>query len=124
MNHADCRDFVREETKMRQIALLGMLIVLSTGCGRSWMPYLFRGAPCQSGCGANAPALPAPLPADKGCTNCGNAASAGYGVYEEEVVGGDYYGSGVLYDGSSLPGNAVGEGVLSTPPMVPPQSEQ
>lgn len=102
---------------MRKIALLGLFVVLTTGCGRGWLP-IFRGAPCQSGCG-----LPAAgsLP---GCNNCGGA-TAGYGSYD----GSEYYSGDVLGDGTVAGSGYYGDGIivgssdgtLSNPSLVPVQ---
>ncbi len=104
---------------MKRIALLG-LIVLFAGCGRCWLP-IFRGAPCHSGCGLTAPALPASH--ETGCVGCANGVSAGYGSYDNEVYsGGDaYYDSAVVNNGivGGVPSGIVSEGVISSPSMVP-----
>ncbi len=84
---------------MKKLAVLGLLVVLSSGCGRGWLP-LFRGAPCGDTCGANVlPAQPA-----GGCVGCESGYGAGYSAYEGETIGSSgYYGSSVVGDGYISP---------------------
>ena len=87
---------------MRKLALLGLVLALSSGCGRGWLP--FRGAPCNSN--VCAPAMPASY--DSGCTNCPTA--TGYGDYSSqvsggEVLGGNYYGGGIIGEDYPIQGS-------------------
>ncbi|MCA9129720.1 MAG: hypothetical protein KDB22_21690 [Planctomycetales bacterium] len=75
---------------MKKIALFGLVCVLSSGCGRGWLP-LHRGAPCHHGCPAPAVAAPA-----ANCAGCGT--STGYAPYDGEIVGSSVIGSGALLD--------------------------
>lgn len=97
---------------MKKLAVFGLLVVLSSGCGRSWLP-LFRGAPCGDTCGANTlPAQPA-----AGCVGCAAGHGAGYSAYEDEVVGGSgYYGSSLVGDGYISPA----QGGTTIAPMTMP----
>jgi hypothetical protein len=91
---------------MKKLLVLGLLLSMSTGCGRGWLPCLFRGAPCNNGnCIGAAPALP-------NCENCGNA--AGYGGYQSEVADGSYYGGGQIIHEGPIYG---GSGSMVNPPM-------
>ena len=81
---------------MKKLAVLGLLVVLSTGCGRGWLP-LFRGAPCGDTCGASLPAQPA-----AGCVGCEPGYGTGYSGYEGEVVGNSGYYSGPVIGDSYL----------------------
>jgi hypothetical protein len=115
---------------MRKIALLGLVLLLSNGCGRGhgWLPF-FRGARCNTNCGmpGTAPALPASY--ETGCTNC--TTGAGYGSYEG-FSGDTYYGGGVItndyYGGTSegmiIQGGPYGATPGSSLPMttLPPAS--
>ncbi len=88
---------------MKKLVVLGLLLAMSTGCGRGWFPHLFRGAPCNGLCSAPA------APAFDACENCG---SAGYAGYEGEG-----------YVGSELAGPmSVGPTYESAPAMqnLPP----
>ena len=103
---------------MRKFVLLGLLVALSTGCGRGWLP-LFRGAPCYGTCGV--PALPAALNTEAGCAGCGSTA-ASYGSYESEVPSGSYYGGEtVVGDGYTGSGTIIDNGYngVITSPMSP-----
>lgn len=73
---------------MKRILFLGLVCVLSAGCGRGWLP-LFRGAPCR-GCAATS--LPAPPQNTTNCVGCGT--QSGYAPYENEIV----YDSGAIVD--------------------------
>lgn len=96
---------------MKKLALLGVLIVMSSGCGRGWLP-MFRGAPCN---GNNC--LPAPMAAN--CNGC-SPATMGYGGYENEFSGGTYYGDeGGYYDGGIINGGRMIEGTINSPSMSP-----
>ncbi len=115
-----CREFATGEIKMKKLLLIGLLLSLSTGCGRGWLPGFFRGASCGNGsCIGAAPALP------QGCNACVGGNSAGYGSYESEVVGGSYYGGetivGDTYAGDSYIGGQVvpnyGSGTIVGPTM-------
>ena len=84
---------------MKKLFVLGLLMAMSTGCGRSWFPHLFRGAPCRGLCSAQA----APQ-AEPGCANCNGA---GY----------ESYGSGDGFIGSETIGSApVGSTYETLPP--------
>ena len=104
---------------MKKLLLVGLLLSLSTGCGRGWLPCLFRGASCgNGGCIGAAPALP------QGCNACVGGNSAGYGSYEGDVSGGEikgdsYYGGnnyqlGETYVGEG-PAPTLGNGPLTAP---------
>jgi hypothetical protein len=97
---------------MKKLAVLGLLIVLSSGCGRGWLP-LSRGARCGDTCGANSlPAQPA-----AGCAGCGSGYGAGYSAYDGEVVDGSaYYGSSIVGDGYISPAPSGS----TVPPMTMP----
>lgn len=88
---------------MRKLVLLGVVLVLSSGCGRGWLP-MFRGAPCNGN--SCAPAMPASY--DSGCTNCPTA--AGYGQYSGEyssgeTLGGNYYGGNIVSEDYPIQGS-------------------
>lgn len=93
---------------MKKLLCIALLLSLSTGCGRGWLPCLFRGAPCHgTSCLSAAPALP------ESCVNC--STSAGYAPYDGEIVSdgvidNGYYGSGVINQGFTNP-------PLAAPPM-------
>jgi hypothetical protein len=94
---------------MKKIVLLGLLLSLSTGCGRGWMPCLSRGAQCgNAGCIGAPPALP------QGCTTgCAGGNAAGYASYDGEIVSDYGYSPTEIY---------MGEGpapVGSGPAMAP-----
>ena len=99
---------------MKKLTLIGMLVVLSLGCGRSWLPL--RGASCRGGCGQTPPAPQLPS-----CDPC--STTSGYANYESEMVTGDtYYGGNVLggdyYDGTIINGG-YGDGTIVSPSMTP-----
>ena len=104
---------------MRKLVLIGLLVSMSTGCGRCWLP-LFRGAPCRDNC-----PLPAAPIADAGCNGCNSTVSA-YPSYEGEVygsgvVGGEIISGGIIgepYYGGEVYGGSVAP-TLSSPSMVP-----
>ncbi len=97
-----CREFSTGERVMKKLLIIGLLLSLSTGCGRGWLPCLFRGANCGNGsCIGAAPALP------HGCTTCVDGSTAGYGSYDGEIVGEGYYGSGTIVGDSYLGGTVV-----------------
>jgi hypothetical protein len=94
---------------MKKLLLLGLLLSLSTGCGRGWMPW-FRGASCgNGGCIGAAPALP------QGCNTCAGGNSAGYGGYSEGAVSSGEIVSDYSYGGNSyIPGESyptIGNGM-------------
>lgn len=110
---------------MKKLLLLGLLLSLSTGCGRGWLPGLFRGASCgNGGCIGAAPALP------QGCTTCVGGNAAGYGSYEGEVPGGQIISdsgsyAGGSYAGTSYPSAGAYSGEIVNPnigmaPLSPP----
>jgi hypothetical protein len=81
---------------MKKLLLLGLLLSLSTGCGRGWLPGLSRGTSCRNGgCIGAAPALP------QGCTTCVGGNAAGYGSYEGNVSGGEIMADSGSYIGES-----------------------
>lgn len=89
---------------MKKLVLLGLVLTLATGCGRSWLP-MFRGASCLGGgCGVAAPALPPAY--GTGCSNCGQ--SAGYSSYDD----------GSLYSGGVVSGDTYYGGEVIQGPMV------
>jgi hypothetical protein len=109
---------------MKKIVLLGLLLSLSTGCGRGWLPCLFRGAPCgNAGCIGAPPALP------QGCTTCVGGNAAGYGDYagEGEIVSDSYYGANNYIPTESYVGEGpapIGSGatmapITNQPPRLP-----
>lgn len=75
------------EKIMKKLFVLGLLLAMSTGCGRNWFPHLFRGAPCTGLCSRLAPP-----PAEPGCTNCNGA---GYESYDsgDAILGNEAIGS-------------------------------
>ena len=80
--------------KMKRIAFVGLLIVMTTGCGRGWLPTYWNGAPCN-GC-----SLPAPIHTNNGCNSCADGAvNLGYAPYEGEVIGTGVDG---YYDGQVI----------------------
>lgn len=99
---------------MKKLLLLGVLLSLSTGCGRGWMPCLFRGASCgNAGCIGAAPALP------QGCNACVGGNSAGYSSYDGDTIVGDTYAmAGERYVGEGPAAN-YGSGAISAPSMAP-----
>lgn len=75
---------------MKKLFVLCLLLASSTGCGcgRSFFPRLFRGAPCNGLCSAPAAG------AHGDCENCAPSEHAGYGSYDSGIVqGGEVYGS-------------------------------
>ncbi len=102
---------------MRKLVLLGVGLVLASGCGRGWLPC-FRGAPCNSGvCGA--PAMPASY--DSGCAGCG--AASGYGDYDGESTSNDGYSNEGYYGGTVQGGiidnGYINQGTIVSPSMTP-----
>ena len=110
-----CLKLATGESKMKKLLLIGLLLSLSTGCGRGWLPCLFRGASCGNGsCIGAAPALP------HGCSTCVGGTSAGYGDYEGEVAGGEYFGGETIVGDSYAGGQIVpnyGSGTVVSPSM-------
>jgi hypothetical protein len=97
---------------MKKLAVIGLLVVLSSGCGRGWLP-LTRGAPCGDTCGASLPAQPS-----AGCVGCESGYGAGYSSYEGETMASSgYYGGSVVGDGYISPAPSSGAAV---PPMTMP----
>jgi hypothetical protein len=96
--------------KMKKLLLIGLLLSMGTGCGRSWLPMFNRGASCNGGgCLGAAPALP---PA-AGCNTCPGSA-AGYGNYGGEIIN-SYDGGVTSFDGGySSP--IIGSGVMGSGP--------
>jgi hypothetical protein len=89
---------------MKKLFVLGMLLAMSTGCGRNWLSHLNRGAPCNGRCNTQAPMM------QQGCENC---SGAGY----------ESYGAGDGYLGADTIGSApIGPTYESVPPMsqLPP----
>ncbi len=84
---------------MRKLIVLGILLTMTTGCGRGWFPHLFRGAPCNGLCST-------PAAVQHNCEGC-----SGYGAYEGEVAAGSYV-DGV---GSAIPGTYE---TVTQPPMT------
>ncbi|MEZ6134729.1 MAG: hypothetical protein R3C53_07455 [Pirellulaceae bacterium] len=116
---------------MKRIALLGLLLTLSVGCGKGWLPSL-RGASCRGGCLSAPAALPAPKHSSDCATCVDGGYASGYSNYTdrgEVIADTGYYGSGVISngypaegyvnDGYVLPGNIV-EGTLVQPSVAPP----
>ncbi len=100
---------------MRKLVLLGVGLVLASGCGRGWLPC-FRGAACNSGiCGA--PAMPASY--DSNCAGCGSAAS-GYGDYEGEAISNEGYSSEGYYGGGVIQGGVIDNGYTNQGTIVSP----
>lgn len=97
---------------MKRIALLGLLLLLSSGCGRGWLPTR-RGAACNGSCLTSAP-----IPASAGCNDCVTGYGAGYSGYDSGEIIGDsgYYGSTVTggYDGQ-----IINSGTMVPPSMAP-----
>jgi hypothetical protein len=99
---------------MKRIALLGVLVLLSSGCGRGWLPT--RGAACNAGCLTSAPAAHAqPTP---GCSDC---AAAGYGAsysgYDSgQILGDTGYYENTISNGFDRP--IIGSGTAA--PMIAP----
>lgn len=116
---------------MKKLLMLGLCLVLTTGCGRGWFPRLFRGAPCMGGCGVGAPAS---MPADH-CGNCtGAGIGAGYESYGDagrEIVGDQVIGSGFagerIIDGGILNvpsyNGTYSGGTVTTPSNMAPLSQ-
>ncbi len=103
---------------MRKLVLFGVILALTSGCGRGWLP-IFRGAPCNSG-GCCAPAIPASY--GSGCSTCGN--SAGYSDYQGGVSGSEIYSDDSLsgsnyYDGGTVIGDYPIQGTTTSPSMAP-----
>ena len=95
--------------KMKKLLLLGLLLSLSAGCGRGWLPCSFRGASCgNGGCIGAAPAVP------QGCTACVEGNAAGYGSYEGGVSGGEIIGDS-YYSGNTYPSSLPATAPLPTP---------
>lgn len=70
---------------MKKLLVLGLLLAMSTGCGRGWFPFFRNGASCNSGL-CSAPAMPQ----NAGCEGCG---SAGYESYGDGGAMGESIGS-------------------------------
>ena len=113
---------------MKKIALIGLVVLLSSGCCRGWLP-IFRGAPCGSNCGLTGAAPTLPVAHGSGCGDCPTGASygnyetplagsgAGYESYPGEIIGGtDYYGGNVI---NQYPGGQIIEGAIVNPSMSP-----
>ena len=108
----DCVEIMPEVNEMKKLAVLGMLVVLTTGCGRGWLP-IFRGAPCgTAGCVGAAHTLPPSIHGD--CSDCGTN-SVGYESYPGEVISG-------VYDGAVIGGGIINDsgyyGESVAPPMI------
>ena len=82
---------------MKKLLVLGLLLAMSSGCGRGWFPFFRNGAQCNSGL-CSAPALPQ----SAGCEGCN---SAGY----------ESYGDGAVV-GESIGGAPIGPTYLDVPP--------
>jgi len=110
-----CREFATGESKLKKLLWIGLLLSLSTGCGRGWLPCLSRGASCGNGsCIGAAPALP------QGCNACIGGGSAGYGSYDSDIGGGDYYGGGTIVGDNYVGGQVVpnySSGTITGPAM-------
>lgn len=97
---------------MKKLFVLGLVLSLSTGCGcgRSWFPRLFRGAPCNGLCSA-------PNVGHGACEHGVPMEHAGYGSYDNGVVqSSDVYGS------EYVPATEFVQGGTITPnytPMAP-----
>src|SRR5688572_33513257 len=72
---------------MKKLVVLGLLLAMSSGCGRNWLGHFFRGTPCNS---ANGLCSAPTLPQSAGCENCG---SSGYESYGDGTVMGESIGS-------------------------------
>lgn len=111
---------VRGVETMKKLALLGIVLLLSTGCRSGFLSKCRQGAPCRSGCGAP----PAAAPDCNSC--CPPSYRSGYGGYEGPMAG-EYYGGDVIggdyYDGQIVPGSTQMlegvpvEGTTISPPM-------
>lgn len=113
---------------MRKLALLSLVLILSTGCRGGLLSRIFRGAPCGKSCGLSLPAAPA----QENCSSCANGTSAGYGSYEGEVydsgiVDGGYVDGGIVdggvmgsgyYDGGIVTGSYPADGTIINGPIV------
>lgn len=85
--------------KMKRIAVIGLLLAMTTGCGRGWLPTYWNGAPCD-GC-----SLPAPIHTEPACGTCRNdSVSLGYTPYEGQVIGSGVDG---YYDGQVISENVI-----------------
>ena len=105
-------EFDTGEKEMRKLVLIGLMLSLSTGCGRGWLPMFNRGAACNgNSCLGAAPALP---PAN--CEGCG-VGTAGYGSYEGEII--SSYGGGEVIGSYAAPvyGGVPSTGAITNPPM-------
>jgi hypothetical protein len=91
------------EMIMKKLLVLGMLLAMSTGCGRNWFPHLFRGAPCTGLCSRTAPPM-----AEPGCSNCNGAGYESY-VPSEGIMTGEAIGSA-----------PIGSTYESVPPAMAP----
>lgn len=99
---------------MKKLLVLGMLLALSTGCGRTWSRHFNRGASCNGLCSTQAPAM------HNGCEGCGTAGYESYGA-GDGYIGGDTIGSapiGPTYESvapmSAIPG-IVNPGTIVNP---------
>lgn len=99
---------------MKKLLGLGLLLVLSTGCGHRLLPGIFRGGRCNGcGMGGLGASLPAePVAAGGECTNCSDA-TVGYGSYEGSAVEGDYYSGGVINE-NVISDNVVSGGIVNS----------
>ncbi|MCC6507942.1 MAG: hypothetical protein IT423_02465 [Pirellulaceae bacterium] len=99
---------------MKKLFVLGMLLAMSTGCGRGWFPHLFRGAPCNGLCSAPAPTL------QGGCENCPTA--SGYGAYDEGMAhaGETYIDNGVIGSAPVQTFETIPQGVPQLPTIGAP----
>ncbi|MGN6545694.1 MAG: hypothetical protein ACTHK7_11640 [Aureliella sp.] len=71
---------------MKKLLVLGLLLAMSSGCGRGWFPFFRNGAPCNSGL-CSAPTLPP----SASCEGCGSG--AGYESYGDGAIVGESIGS-------------------------------
>ena len=74
---------------MKKLLVLGLLLAASSGCGRNWLPHLFRGAPCGGLCSRTA------QPAEQGCAGCVGSGYESYGA-GESIIGTESIGSAPL----------------------------
>jgi hypothetical protein len=96
---------------MKKLLVLGLLLAMSTGCGRGW--HIFRGARCNGLCSTQAPAM------QNNCENCGPAGYESYGA-GDGYMGGDAIGSapiGQTYE--TLPPMTTLPGALPGPIVNP-----
>lgn len=94
---------------MKKLLVLGLLLAMSSGCGRGWFPFFRNGAPCNNGL-CSVPTMPQGG-ACEGCTSGAGYESYGDGGFVGESIGsapiGPTYLDAPPAMGAPLPGPIV-----------------